>query len=74
MSVGRHTLSSPSFFKIYFPAQSVSNDDRGNPSHLFSSLLSSGRTDGVFRPRVGDDPFLKGELVVVATANVPQPV
>jgi len=30
--------------------------------------------DGVIQPRVGSKPFLEGEVLFVATVNIPQPI
>ena len=73
MQVGNRALFTLSFF-IYFPAQSSPSDYRGNTPHLPNSLPYSCNADGVIHPRAGGDPFLKGEVLFVATDNIPQPI
>lgn len=73
MQVGHRALFTPSFF-IYFPAQSGPSDYGGNTPLLPSSLPYSCGVDGVIHPRTGGDPFLEGEVLFVATDNIPQPI
>ena len=42
--------------------------------HPPSTLLHSCVADGVIHPRASSDPFLKGEVLYVATDNIPQPI
>ena len=56
-------------FFIYFPA---SIDGRGNASHIHSPLLYPPCAGGIIQPRVSSVPFLKGKILFVATASVPQ--
>lgn len=60
-------------FFIHFSVQSVPNDDRGNAPHLPDSLRYLRRVDGVIQPRTRDGPFLEGNVLFVATVNIPQP-
>jgi hypothetical protein len=57
-----------------FPAQSGPSDYGGNTSHLPSPLPYSCGVDGVIHPRTGGNPFLEGEVLFVATDNIPQPI
>lgn len=73
IQVGHRALFTLSFF-ICFPAQPGPSGDSGNTPHLPSSSLDSCGADGIIHPRASGDPFLKGEVLFVATGNIPQHV